>query len=98
MLPTFSPLQTYKLCFPNPAQTSENTRPDHTLQLVYDFFQTWYEAVVQSFFSLSVGFGALITYSSYNQGILSAGLPNFIIQQIYFHSHPSLHTTSLTQG
>merc|ERR1719188_2891461 len=29
--------------------------------------QTWYEAVVQSFFSLSVGFGALITYSSYNQ-------------------------------
>ena len=28
--------------------------------------QVWYAAVTQSFFSLSVGFGALFTYSSYN--------------------------------
>lgn len=48
----------------------------------YMIFQTWYEAVVQSFFSLSVGFGALITYSSYNQGIHYTGLPNLTIQQI----------------
>ena len=27
----------------------------------------WYAAVTQAFFSLSVGFGALITYSSYNE-------------------------------
>ncbi len=29
-------------------------------------FKVWYEAVTQMFFSLSVGFGSLITYSSYN--------------------------------
>ncbi len=29
-------------------------------------FKIWYAAVTQSFFSLSVGFGSLITYSSYN--------------------------------
>lgn len=29
--------------------------------------KVWYAAVTQSFFSLSTGFGALITYSSYNQ-------------------------------
>ena len=29
-------------------------------------FQVWYAAVTQSFFSLSVGFGSLIMYSSYN--------------------------------
>ena len=28
--------------------------------------KVWYAAVTQSFFSLSVGFGALFTYSSYN--------------------------------
>ena len=28
--------------------------------------KVWYAAVTQSFFSLSTGFGALITYSSYN--------------------------------
>ena len=28
--------------------------------------KVWYDAVTQSFFSLSTGFGALITYSSYN--------------------------------
>lgn len=30
-------------------------------------FQVWYAAVTQSFFSLSVGFGAIINYSSYNR-------------------------------
>ena len=30
-------------------------------------FQVWYAAVTQSFFSLSVGFGTLTTYSSYNK-------------------------------
>ena len=29
--------------------------------------QVWYAAVTQSFFSLSVGFGTLTTYSSYNK-------------------------------
>jgi len=29
--------------------------------------KVWYAAVVQSFFSLSLGFGALMTYSSYNR-------------------------------
>ena len=28
--------------------------------------KVWYAAVTQSFFSLSTGFGALITYASYN--------------------------------
>ena len=30
-------------------------------------FQVWYAAVTQSFFSLSVGFGPIISYSSHNQ-------------------------------
>ena len=30
-------------------------------------YQVWYAAVTQSFFSLSVGFGTLTTYSSYNK-------------------------------
>ena len=30
-------------------------------------FKVWYAAVTQSFFSLSVGFGTLTTYSSYNK-------------------------------
>jgi solute carrier family 6 amino acid transporter-like protein 5/7/9/14 len=29
--------------------------------------QVWYQAVTQSFFSLSVGFGALINYSAHNK-------------------------------
>jgi len=29
--------------------------------------KVWYAAVTQSFFSLSVGFGSIITYSSYNK-------------------------------
>lgn len=29
--------------------------------------KVWYQAVTQSFFSLSVGFGALINYSSHNK-------------------------------
>ncbi len=32
----------------------------------YDTVQVWYEAVTQCFFSLSVGFGPIITFSSYN--------------------------------
>ena len=34
--------------------------------------KVWYAAVTQSFFSLSTGFGALITYSSYNEMLLSS--------------------------
>ena len=34
--------------------------------LSVNFRQVWYAAVTQSFFSLSVGFGALFTYASYN--------------------------------
>ena len=38
----------------------------HEKKFTYFLFQVWYAAVTQSFFSLSVGFGALFTYSSYN--------------------------------
>lgn len=34
--------------------------------LVTDASQVWYEAVTQCFFSLSVSFGPLIMYSSFN--------------------------------
>ena len=71
--------------------------------MLFMIFQTWYEAVVQSFFSLSVGFGALITYSSYNQETLSLGLFHFInsvhLQFYMFFSHPFTPPLQLnTQG
>ena len=42
-------------------------------------FKVWYAAVTQSFFSLSVGFGTLTTYSSYNK------VPAYIYMSYYIH-------------
>ena len=42
-------------------------------------FKVWYAAVTQSFFSLSVGFGTLTTYSSYNK------VPAYIYMSQYTH-------------
>ncbi len=40
---------------------------DVMMNIVIDVqLQVWYAAVTQSFFSLSVGFGSIIMYSSYN--------------------------------
>jgi SNF family Na+-dependent transporter len=30
------------------------------------FFQVWFDAVVQCFYSVGVGYGTIITFSSYN--------------------------------
>ena len=36
------------------------------IYLIEKLFQTWYAAVVQCFFSLAVGSGPIIMFSSYN--------------------------------
>ena len=41
--------------------------PDKEFSVTVVVLQVWYAAVTQSFFSLSVGFGTLTTYSSYNK-------------------------------
>ena len=54
----------------------------------------WYAAVTQSFFSLSVGFGTLTTYSSYNK--VPAYIYNKVLAYIYM-SHYT-HMTAIIQG
>ena len=47
--------------------TQQGAYTDKEFSVTVVVLQVWYAAVTQSFFSLSVGFGTLTTYSSYNK-------------------------------